>query len=70
MALVSPIGAVCVCLTLTTGSSRNGLGVTGLRDYISWGMYISNFVFFVASSLIGMLISAVLGLIGSNGSGR
>ena len=43
---------------------RFGLGVTGLRDYISWGLYISNFVFFVASSLIGMLISAVLGLIG------
>ncbi|HET7734058.1 MAG TPA: NrfD/PsrC family molybdoenzyme membrane anchor subunit, partial [Paludibacter sp.] len=30
----------------------------------SWGMYISNFVFFVATSLIGMLISAVLGLSG------
>lgn len=41
-----------------------GLGVTGLRDYVSWGMYISNFVFFVASSLVGMLISAVLGMIG------
>ena len=41
-----------------------GLIVTGLRDYISWGMYISNFVFFVATSLIGMLISSVLGLMG------
>jgi len=38
------------------------LAVTGLGDYVSWGMYISNFVFFVATSLIGMLISAVLGL--------
>ncbi len=43
---------------------RDGLGVTGLHDYASWGMYISNFVFFVASSLVGMLITAVLGLIG------
>jgi len=43
---------------------KNGLIVTGLRDYVSWGMYLSNFVFFVASSLIGMLISAVLGLVG------
>jgi len=43
---------------------RDGLVVTGLRDYVSWGMYISNFVFFVATSLIGMLISAVLGLTG------
>lgn len=41
-----------------------GLGVTGLRDYVSWGMYISNFVFFVATSLVGMLISAALGLAG------
>ncbi len=43
---------------------RDGLGVTGMRDYVSWGLYISNFVFFVAASLVGMLISAVLGLIG------
>jgi molybdopterin-containing oxidoreductase family membrane subunit len=43
---------------------QKGLIVTGLRDFVSWGMYISNFVFFVASSLVGMLISAVLGLIG------
>ncbi len=41
-----------------------GLIVTGLRDYVSWGMYISNFVFFVATSLVGMLVTAVLGLMG------
>jgi Ni/Fe-hydrogenase subunit HybB-like protein len=44
---------------------REGLGVAGIRDYVSWGMYIANFVFFVASSLIGMLITAVLGLSGA-----
>ena len=43
---------------------EKGLIVTGLRDHVSWGMYIATFVFFVASSLIGMLISSVLGLIG------
>lgn len=43
---------------------RLGLGVTGLRDVTSWGMYIGNFVFFVATSLVGMLITAVLGLLG------
>lgn len=43
---------------------KEGLGVTGLRDYVSWGMYIGNFVFFVAASLVGMLVTAVLGLIG------
>jgi Ni/Fe-hydrogenase subunit HybB-like protein len=52
------------CLYAYSIQFRTGLGVTGLGDYISWGMYISNFVFFVASSLIGMLISSVLGLIG------
>ena len=43
---------------------RDGLGVAGIRDYVSWGLYIANFVFFVAASLIGMLITAVLGLTG------
>jgi len=56
--------ALFLCLYAYTLQLREGLGVAGIRDYISWGMYIANFVFFVASSLIGMLISAVLGLIG------
>ncbi len=43
---------------------QNGLTVTGMRDYVSWGMYIANFVFFVATSLVGMLITSVLGLTG------
>lgn len=41
---------------------RYGLKVTALRDYASWGIYISNFVFFVAISLVGSLITAVLRL--------
>lgn len=45
---------------------EKGLIVTGLRDYVSWGMYIANFIFFVATSLVGMLISSVLGLMGYN----
>ena len=28
---------------------KNGLKVTAMRDYASWGLYISNFIFFVAS---------------------
>ncbi len=39
-----------------------GLVVTSMRDYVSWGIYISNFVFFVAISLVGSLITAVLRL--------
>jgi len=45
---------------------RDGLGTTAMRDYVSWGVYIANFVFFVAVSLVGMLISAVLGLLNQN----
>ncbi|MDD2797056.1 MAG: polysulfide reductase NrfD [Bacteroidales bacterium] len=56
--------SLVICLYAYTIQLREGLGVTGLRDYVSWGMYIANFVFFVAASLIGMLISAVLGLSG------
>lgn len=43
---------------------KYGLIVTGMRDYASWGIYISNFVFFVAISLVGSLITAVLRLTG------
>ena len=41
---------------------KNGLVVTGMRDYASWGIYISNFVFFVAISLVGSLITAIFRL--------
>ncbi len=41
---------------------NNGLAVTNMRDYVSWGIYISNFVFFVAISLVGSLITAVFRL--------
>jgi Ni/Fe-hydrogenase subunit HybB-like protein len=54
------------CIFAYTIQLRKGLGVTGLRDITSWGMYIANFVFFVATSLVGMLISCVLGLAGAN----
>jgi molybdopterin-containing oxidoreductase family membrane subunit len=41
---------------------RYGLVVTNMRDYASWGIYISNFVFFVAISLVGSLITAIFRL--------
>ncbi len=62
------IVALGVCVYAYTIQLRDGLGVTGMRDYVSWGMYIANFVFFVATSLVGMLISAVLGLTGAKWS--
>jgi Ni/Fe-hydrogenase subunit HybB-like protein len=54
-----------ICIYAYITQLQNGLAVTGLGDYVSWGIYIANFVFFVATSLIGMLISAVLGLSGA-----
>jgi Ni/Fe-hydrogenase subunit HybB-like protein len=39
---------------------RNGLVVTGMRDRISWGFYITNFIFFIGISHAGTLISAIL----------
>jgi Ni/Fe-hydrogenase subunit HybB-like protein len=41
---------------------RNGLSITAMSDYSIWGIYISNFVFFVAISLVGSLMSAILKL--------
>ncbi len=41
---------------------QKGLVVTNMGDYVSWGIYISNFVFFVAISLVGSLITAILRL--------
>jgi len=53
-----------ICLYAYSIQLRDGLGVAGIRDYVSWGIYISNFVFFVATSLVGMLVSGVVGLSG------
>ena len=55
-----------VCIIGAIGYYRQltlGLIVTDMRDYASWGIYISNFVFFVAISLVGSLITAVLRII-------
>jgi molybdopterin-containing oxidoreductase family membrane subunit len=47
---------------------REGLIITDMRDYALWGIYISNFVFFVAISLVGSLITAILRLSGAHWS--
>jgi Ni/Fe-hydrogenase subunit HybB-like protein len=41
---------------------RYGLGATGLNQPVSWGFYITNFVFFIGISHAGTLISAILRL--------
>jgi molybdopterin-containing oxidoreductase family membrane subunit len=41
---------------------RRGLAVTGLSVPVYWGLYITNFVFFIGISHAGTLISAILRL--------
>ena len=43
-----------------TTQLSDGLIVTGMRDRIAWGLYISAFVFFIGISHAGTLISAIL----------
>ncbi|MEK6220823.1 MAG: polysulfide reductase NrfD [Chloroflexota bacterium] len=42
----------------------NGLGVTGMNRPIYWGVYITNFVFFIGLAHSGTFISAILRLAG------
>ncbi|MGI9546630.1 MAG: NrfD/PsrC family molybdoenzyme membrane anchor subunit [Flavobacteriaceae bacterium] len=37
-----------------------GQQVTNMRDYALWGIYISNFVFFIATSFVGTVTVAIL----------
>ena len=39
--------SLLICLYAYTLQLKTGLGVAGIRDYVSWGMYIANFVFFM-----------------------
>jgi Ni/Fe-hydrogenase subunit HybB-like protein len=58
-----------LCVVFLTGifcytiQLKRGLVITGMRDFVFWGIYISNFVFFVAISLVGSLMTAVLYLL-------
>ncbi|MHB1125692.1 MAG: NrfD/PsrC family molybdoenzyme membrane anchor subunit [Bacillota bacterium] len=45
---------------------QKGLIVTGLRDQVFWGLYISTFIFFVSISLTGTFLSAVLRITGNH----
>lgn len=44
----------------------SGLEVTNLNDYALWGIYISNFVFFIATSFVGSAAVAILRLTKNN----
>lgn len=40
-----------------------GHAVTGMRDYVVWGIYIANFIFFIGISYAGAVISGILYLL-------
>ena len=42
-----------------------GLGVTGMNRPVFWGVYITNFVFFIGISHAGTLVSAILRITGA-----
>jgi Ni/Fe-hydrogenase subunit HybB-like protein len=65
-ALVGALVAVIAWGLIAYGVQlRNGLGVTGLRDNVMWGVYITNFIFFIGVSHVGALMSAILRLTGA-----
>ncbi|MBL4938795.1 MAG: polysulfide reductase NrfD [Lutibacter sp.] len=57
LVILSIIGVIAY-----VGELINGQIVTNMRDYALWGIYISNFVFFVATSFVGSVTVAVLRL--------
>ncbi len=60
--VISLVVIIAIGLVAYIHQLSKGLIITDMRDYSSWGIYISNFVFFVAISLVGSLISAILKL--------
>ena len=65
-ALVGGLVAIIIWGLIAYGVQlRYGLGVTGLRDNFMWGVYITNFVFFIGVSHVGALMSAILRLTGA-----
>jgi Ni/Fe-hydrogenase subunit HybB-like protein len=51
LTLVILVGAYAYVVQL-----RDGLGVTGMNDHVSWGLYISNFTFLVGLAAAAMML--------------
>ena len=51
LTLVMLLGAYAYFVQL-----RDGLGVTGMSDHVSWGLYISNFTFLVGMAAAAMML--------------
>ena len=48
----------------------NGIGLSGLNTPVSWGVYITTFVFWIGIAHSGTLISAILFLFRRSGGSR
>ncbi len=60
-----PIAAILMAVVAWGGWAwwnqwENGLGETGLNRPVYWGVYVTNFIFFIGISHAGTLISAIL----------
>ncbi len=61
--LVSLLLAICCWgLYAYAVQATSGIGVLGVRSEVMWGVYITNFVFFIGISHVGALMSAILRL--------
>ena len=61
--LVGLLGLVVGAAVVAVGFMVNmGLGLTGLRQPVFWGFFITNFVFWIGVSHAGVMISAILRL--------
>lgn len=63
LALAATAGAFLALLLALLYQVKTGMGVTGLKEPVNWGLYIANFVFWVGIGHAGTLISAILFLV-------
>src|SRR6202162_1591565 len=58
--IASLLGVCGISLVAYIYQLASGLHVTAMRDYVSWGAYMTSFVCFIGISHAGTLISAIL----------
>ena len=69
--LVCILLAICGCGTYAyVVQATSGIGVLGVRSEVMWGVYITNFVFFIGISHVGALMSAILRLTSAIGENQ
>jgi Ni/Fe-hydrogenase subunit HybB-like protein len=59
------VAVIAVGLFFWSHQLRDGLSVAGMNQPVYWGLYITNYIFFIGISHAGTLISAILRLTGA-----